>query len=251
MNVAELRPSFEERLNEVQVFLSLLHDIEQVAAMGPPRLEHATRSITAEQLRILYSTTYLQLYNLVESTITSCMRAIDDAVSSTGTWRVDDLTTEIRREWVRAKARTHVVLAPDTRLNEALKLCDHIVDCLPVNDLAVERGGGGNWDDQEIESMSTRLGCSLQFGKGTLTAVRRHRADKDGALALVKRRRNDLAHGSISFVSCSDGVSVSDLTDVVDAIGNYLGEAVDSFVAFITGLHFVLPERRVAGGLGA
>ena len=54
-----------------------------------------------------------------------------------------------------------------------------------------------------------------------------------GALKLVKDRRNGLAHGALSFVDCSDGVTVVELKKLATAVGDYLKEAVECFVKFI------------------
>ena len=58
-------------------------------------------------------------------------------------------------------------------------------------------------------------------------------AMKMGPLKLVKDRRNGLAHGSLSFVDCSDGVTVSELKQVATSVGDYLRESVQCFTNFI------------------
>ena len=61
-----LTESFEERLQEIEVYLDLLEHLEQQVAIGPPKIGES--SITTQQQKILYSSVYLQLYNLVEAT---------------------------------------------------------------------------------------------------------------------------------------------------------------------------------------
>ncbi len=57
-------------------------------------------------------------------------------------------------------ARTHIDLNYDNRLERALYLCDHLVQALPIAELRVEKGGGGNWDNNAIENIIQRLGLS-------------------------------------------------------------------------------------------
>ena len=148
---SDLLNFFEERFTEIESYLALLQTIEEAARSGPPRIETSDSPITTSQQKILYSSVYLQLYNLVEATISRCINEIANAATShPNHWRVDDLNTALRREWVRAVARTHTDLTPDHRLSDAVAMCDHLIAQLPIEELQIDLGGGGNWDDEEI-----------------------------------------------------------------------------------------------------
>ena len=243
----ELRVSFEERCKEVDVYIDFLVALETCAQSGPPRLVGAAQSISAEQQRILYSGVYLHLYNLVESTMTRCIEAIPSNAAQGGAWKPADLSDTMRREWVRAVARTHAELTAENRLEAALDLCETLVASLPVTDFALEKGGGGNWDDDAIEKFfDKRLGSQLVVTAPVRTAAKRHMKDDLGALALVKDLRNRLAHGSISFVECAENVTVSHLIEVRHGAVNYMKEVVDRFVSYIAGFEFLIAARRPA-----
>ena len=137
-----LATAFEERLAEIEAYLAFLEGIEAEARSGTPRLGLKGTVITTQQQRILYSSVFLQLYNLVEATIVKCLDGVTEAALNSGTWFPGDLTMELRREWVRFTARTHVDLNCDNRLEGALRLCDHLVESLPVPGFRVETGGG-------------------------------------------------------------------------------------------------------------
>lgn len=81
--------------------------------------------------------------------------------------------------------------------------------------------------------MCERVGCGLTLSPPVIKAAKRHIRDDMGALKLVKDRRNGLAHGSLSFVDCSDGVTVAELKGLTTSVGDYLREAVGCFVSFI------------------
>lgn len=113
MITSELLAFFEERLTEITDYAELLTDVEKAARSGPPKIVGASSVISTSQQRILYSSVYLQLYNLVEATVSRCVEAVAQAAAD-GAWRPDDLNQEMRREWVRSSARTHVDLTPRT-----------------------------------------------------------------------------------------------------------------------------------------
>ena len=37
-------------------------------------------------------------------------------------------------------------------------MCDHLIARLPLSQLEIDTGGGGNWDDEEIYRISQRVG---------------------------------------------------------------------------------------------
>jgi hypothetical protein len=247
MSASDLSPFFDERLGEIEEYLGLLEEIERAARSGPPKLQGSSHTISAPQQKILYSSVYLQLYNLVEATVTRCIDETSAAASTNGQWHPEDLNDALRKEWVRAMARTHVDLTPERRLKQAIRLCEHIFDRLPVDELAIERSGGGNWDDITIEKICKRVGCPLRIGRSVREAVKRSMRDDLGALRLVKNRRNGLAHGSLSFVECADGLDIEELRRTTEVVASYLREVIRCFTTYIESLDFLSPERKAIG----
>lgn len=241
-----LSVGFQERLAEVEAYLEFLLTMETQAQGGPPRIAGAAHPITTQQQRILYSSVYLQLYNLVESTMSRCIEAVSEAAKQNARWKPSDLSEAMKREWVRVTARTHVELTPENRLESALHLCEHLVHSLPISAFDIEKGGGGNWDDNEIESLSKRLGCKLDVSQYVYSAIKRPFRDDLGPMALVKQLRNRLAHGSISFAQCAEDATVGRLIELKDHTVNYLREIVDCFTRYIDSFEYIHPERRPA-----
>lgn len=236
----QLTQTFEERLQEIEAYLDLLEALERQVQEGPPKIGGA--AITAQQQKILYSSVYLQLYNLVEATITWCVDAVVAAAAEP--WHPADLVDKLRREWVRSTARTHLDLNEANRLEEAVKLCDHLVQSLPLLRWSIESKPGGNWDDNEIEEFTERLGCELRISNDVYKGIKRHIREDRGSLALVRYLRNKLAHGSLSFTECGSGVTVVDLKDLKDRTALYLREVVAAFRSYIDGYEFLVPARR-------
>lgn len=242
----DLTESFNERLAEIDSYMDFLWQLEAQTAEGPPRLVGADRPISVVQQKILYAGVFLQLYNLVESTVTGCIEAVANATFRGASWRPSDLSVSLRREWVRAMARTHVEMNYENRLGHALNLCQHLVESLPIDQFSIERGGGGNWDDNEIEAIADRLGFSLVIDRAAYSGVKRPFRDDLGALALVKVLRNKLAHGSISFAECAGDLSVSRIDDLKFKVVAYLREVIRCFSEYLAAYGFILPERRPA-----
>ena len=232
--------SFEERLQEIEVYLDLLEHLEQQVAVGPPKIGES--SITTQQQKILYSSVYIQLYNLVEATITWCIDAVCTAATENGRWKPSDLATLVRREWIRSTGRTHLELTAEHRLNSAVEVCEHLINALPLLKFSVERRN--NIDDLVIQQIAERLGLQIQLSQEALRGVKQPVRDDKGPLALVKDLRNRLGHGSLSFSECGEGVTVIDLRDLKARTALYLREIIVGFRAYIDAYEYLDPARR-------
>ena len=235
-----LSQTFEERLQEIDAYLELLEALERQVREGPPVIGGAT--ITTQQQKLLYSCVFLQLYNLVEATVTWCVSAVCEAASDKGRWGPGDLTLKLRREWVRATARTHEDLNEENRLEHAAELCEFLIQANPILKFTVQRRG--NWDELEIQAITERLGCDLQISPAALKGIKRHIRDEKGALVLIRDLRNRLGHGSLSFSECGEGFTVPDLKDLKERTALYLREVVAAFRTNIDAYEFLIPASR-------
>lgn len=242
----ELLESFEERLSEVKSYISFLWMLENSARNGPPKIEGCMESISAVQQKILYSGVFLQLYNLVESTMTLCIESVANATYKESRWLPGDLVDSLRKEWVRSIARTHVDLSSQHRLDHALRMCQHLVESLPVAEFSIEKGGGGNWDDAAIEEFAERLGFRIRASRAAYRGIKQPFRDELGPLALVKSLRNKLAHGAISFSESVGGLTVQRLEELTEKLVAYMREVIRCFSEFILSHAYLVPAKRPA-----
>ena len=105
-----------------------------------------------------------------------------------------------------------------------------------------------NWDDDEIKAITDRLGLELRISPQVYSAVKRPFRDDKGPLALVKYLRNRLAHGSLSFAECGDGITVNELRDLKQRTSDYLREVVAAFRQYLDEHQYLVQDRRPAPG---
>jgi hypothetical protein len=237
---------FEERIQEIDAYIELLEALNRQSQTGPPVIGGSV--ITTQQQKMLFASVYLQLYNLVEATATWCISAVAKATADGGAWRPGQLDSPIRKEWVRSTARTHTILNQDNRLESTWDFCEQLLQNRPVAEWEIEKGGGGNWDVVAIESISDRIGCTLNITPSVATAVKRHFRDDKNALAFVKDLRNKLAHGSISFEQSGENVTVTDLKDLKQRTVDYLRQVVQSFKQYVDDCCYLDVALRPVGG---
>jgi MAE_28990/MAE_18760-like HEPN len=240
MSSFRLLESFNERAQEIDEYFGLLLTIESAGRAGMPRIGASGPSISATQQKMLRASVYVQLYNLVEATVCACLDAIAHALSSPST-SVHELTLSLRREWVRHHARSHKELSDDNRLNAMVDMVERLLVRDQLTAFVIERGGGGNWDDHEIENlMKKRLGVPLDFSPTVRANVKRRVRDDLGALELVKSLRNSLAHGSISFSECGESTTAGELQIMAEHIYAYLREMLAQCSSFIDRREYLL-----------
>jgi len=230
--LADLETSFDERLAEVEAYLTFLEEMETAAQSGPPRFGETGAPLTQLQAEILRAGVFVQLYNLVEATMTKCLDAIAQA-SIDGQWIPGQLTPAFRKEWVRVFAAVGVPMNPDKRLEYAVRLTDLLVANRGLEPFKLEKGGGGNWDDEMIEGMLAKLGVQLVLAPTVRVAAKRPYRDQLRVMRVIMKLRNDLAHGNISFAECGQNETSLSLREVTKSAAMYLRTVVRAIGRFI------------------
>ena len=243
----DLRADFQEHVEEVEAFLEFVVAIDHAIKGGVPLIQGGTSGkpavVAPLQQRLLYANVYLHLYNLVEATVSRCMAAIEEVTATSPGLKAGDLSPKLQDEWVRHVAKTHEPLNSENRHAAAIQLLQHLVAQQPVV-VKIAKGGGGNWDDEQIHQLAGRLGVTLRLTKGTQSVIKRKIKQDRGALQLIRHYRNQLAHGLMSFSDCGEGLTVTELKELKEWTVRYLEEVISSFEEFIQRYEYLDSGRR-------
>lgn len=214
-----VRGEFERREKEVNAFFKFLHQTLRTDAklFFQKNRTWRHRPIDMSLSKILKSSAYLVLYNLVESTVTLAVARLNGAMREEGLTYAD-AEQRIRDLWVRARLTNLANGANHGRYLEFVrKLVQDVNDGktaeIPEDFIPVS----GNFDAGKMRELASAYG----FRTNTLTAERGSKK-----LRIVKDRRNDLAHGIQSFAELSADDTIEDLEDTKKAVFVYLREFI-------------------------
>lgn len=226
--MTDLRRSFQTRAREVRHYLKMLRALEQQPTFLS--LHQASLAVDTNLLAMLKANVFLILYNLVESTIAGCLVTLGESIKSTDT-KYAALRGELKTAWVSEFAKTADQLNPENRLKLSIRLCEYIADELAID--FTPAAPSGNLDDRRIEELAKRLGIQLSIRAHTKKAVKREVINDRGALALIRIKRNNLAHGLESFADSGRDRTVRELRAWAVLTIYYLKDVIDSVDQFI------------------
>lgn len=214
-----VRDEFERREKEVDAFFKFLRQTltTGVKLSFESKKTWKLRPIDVSLSKILKSSAYLVLYNLMESTVTLALARLNGAMSEQGLTYADaDL--RIRNMWVGARLK-HLANGANhgTYLEEVRQLVQDVQDRKTVEIPEDHIPVSGNLDAGKMRDLAGAYG----FRKNTVIAERR--SEK---LRIVKDRRNALAHGDKSFAELSADDTLEDLEATKKAVLVYLREFI-------------------------
>lgn len=175
---------------------------------------NASLNISIEMQCALKAQFLVVLYNIVESTVCECLNSIYDSIAD-DSLSYCDLSDEMRNMWKNYLKRTS---HPD-RSKPDLDLMGMKIqfDSLAVNI-------SGSLDIRKIIEVFSKHGCNLDEA---------NREKYSNSFLVVKNKRNNLAHGNISFSECGSNYLVSDLNRFKEHILDGMSEVVNQVKVFI------------------
>ncbi len=195
---------FEDRKREIEFYYSILVEIEN----GSDKI----RTIDNNRFfKICKSNFILMLYNLVEAcTVNGMMEIYQNLKADACTY--NDVIDEIKNIW--SKNKVSEIYGPTTpQITYENRVKDIINDITTNNPIVLNKsslGISGNLDARKIKSI-----CD--------THKIRYVLENDGAsLKQIKDKRNDLAHGDVSFSNCARDLTINDLNDIKDEVFLFL-----------------------------
>ncbi|WP_438462572.1 MAE_28990/MAE_18760 family HEPN-like nuclease [Marinomonas sp. PE14-40] len=235
-----VKDTYNERVSDIEAHFELIRNISDAIGSGGAKflVNDNYYAVTIQQQKILFSSTYLQLYNLVESTVNQLLSAIGRHSERGISDDLTKLSDKIRDLYLKHMIPPEDNLTPEKRLERALKLLDQAVGREPVK-ITIPRGGGGNWDMVAISKLNNRVGVELILPRTVEEKLRRPFRNEQGPLRYIKEVRNSLGHGSVSFAECGKGHAYSEFRILIDIVKDYLSHLMNAYENYINNEHYL------------
>ncbi len=194
--------TFNERVAEIELYYSAIDDLY----LSKISANNGEKYLEGDFLKILKSNALLMVYNLVESTVMGGIMEIYDTLFQHGiTYRM--VRREIQNIWFSFKFNQ--VYDKNAHYNSYRdKAAEIITSILSDDTLTLDRKAtdiSGNLDAEKIRQICRDHGIQYRLGPESRGGV---------ALEDVKNKRNNLAHGTMSFVECGRDYTIEDLKKI-------------------------------------
>lgn len=174
---------------------------------------------------ILKSNVALMMYNLIEFTVANLMECIYDRIKLNNLSYLD-VNSLIKKLWT--KTILKAVNDPNANFNTFIKKNEEIINKIIGNTVIELRARdtlpAGNLDGITIKETFEKHGVSVN------TSSSNYRPD---ILDSIKEKRNNLAHGTVSFVEALRDVGILDIEKNEKFIANFLEEIINNVSQYL------------------
>lgn len=203
---------FESRVKEIDIYFDFISDIiiNKAELLFPKKAKNKYKPIDSELTKILKANAFLLLYNLVESSVKKSIEEIYNSLNKENAkYRV--VTDEIKKKWIEInyknfKGQTFVA----EKIFATISTLEDDIINMTFN---AAKTINGNVDSRKIREFSEIYGFSSKT---------HHTANDGNKLYVVKSKRNDLAHGTISFCDCGKEYSIDDVLLIKKQVITYV-----------------------------
>jgi len=228
-----IREEFDKRVAEINSFYEILTIIE----LENPRISankikdesvvEVELQINSSKVDTLRSTTYLLLYNLIESTVYNSVISIFDEISDKGL-KYFDIVEDVQKYWLNNlykhddKKRKETII--ETIMNVAIQIFNDTI-VLASNEINY----GGSLDAKTIFDTAK----SMRIDVGNIHRI--YDKNKHGqTLIEIKQKRNWLAHGEKSFIEVGSTSSFGQLQEAKGNVFDFLSEFITAVESYIS-----------------
>ncbi len=195
---------FNDRIGEMEIYFKSIEQLYETENSFENNYEFHSDQF----LKMLKANAIIMVYNLVESSIMGGILEIYDQLKSSG-HTYNDVRMEIQKIWFSYKFNE--VYDKNAHYNsyrdKAYEIISGILkeDVIVLNRKATDISG--NLDAEKVRQLCKEHGIKYELKSNC----------RGGAvLSEVKEKRNNLAHGTISFVECGRDYSVEELISIKD-----------------------------------
>lgn len=227
-----IREEFDKRVAELNSFYEILNIIElenpRIAAfkVEEENVVNIELQVNSSKIDTLRSTTYLILYNLIESTVYNSVISVFDEISDKGL-KYFDIVEDVQKYWLNNlykhddKKKKETII--DTIMNVAIQIFNDTI-VLASNEINY----GGSLDAQTIFATAK----SMRIDMGNVHRI--YDKHKHGqTLIEIKQKRNWLAHGEKSFIEVGSTSSYGQLEETKVNVLYFLSEFINAVEYYI------------------
>jgi hypothetical protein len=206
---------YYDRIHEIELYYKAIQQLYDTQNKFDEKYEFHSDDF----LKMLKSNALLMIYNLVESSIMGGILEIYDELRSNG-YAYKDVRKEIQDIWFSFKFNQ--VYDKSAHYNSYRDKAIEIINCILNGEtIVLDRKAtdiSGNLDAEKIRQICKQHGITYTID-----------AECKGGIVLedVKNKRNELAHGTTSFVECGRNYSIEDLIKIKDQTIKYLNCILD------------------------
>ena len=229
-----VRLSFDNNVREVESFfrflkLALRSDAELHL---PLRRSYKKHAIADDAQRMLKASALLVLYNLIESTVQGSVGAIHDAIAR-DCLRYEQVRDEVKLLWIDFRVKNLNAGTPrvDTIRTVVQSMVEDVVNRESISMARDFVNLSGNVDARKIRELSNDFGFSSDV---------RSFANRGESLKLVKDKRNDLAHGIVSFGVCGGEFTISQLATIKHEVVIYLRNIIGNIARYVNAKRYAV-----------
>ena len=232
-----IREEFDKRVTEINSFYEILSIIElENPRISAYKVEEETVSetelqINSSKIDTLRSTTYLLLYNLIESTVYNSVVSVFDEISDKGL-KYFDIVEDVQKYWLNNLYKHDDKKKKETIIETIMNVAIHIFnDTIALT--STEINYGGSLDAQTIFATAKSMRIDIA------SVHRIYDKNKHGqTLIEIKQKRNWLAHGEKSFIEVGSTSSFTQLQEAKDYVFTFLSEFISSVETYIANQHY-------------
>ncbi len=231
----EVKLYLVEREQEIALHLKLLAALEKRSQEAQDPDDEL--NVDVRQVLILKASILVHLYNVVEAVMAKSLEVLENAIHQ---YHPKEYSDALFDQWV----VTNIALADEinvSKLNTRAQIMGReLIGTSDWHQVAI-RKTDGNWDDQRIIKFSRKYGVRIRWPRGLRQKVFQPYFNELTAMEYIRKRRNDLAHGFITFEHGADGKTHADLDYLANLTLKFIGAVVVSYEDYITSNSYLRP----------
>lgn len=203
-------------IEETYLLINFIANVEPHRNQPIRNTDDGRELFVSQEMQCAFKAQFLMiLYNIVESTVCDCLNFFYDSIAD-DELTFAELSDEMRAMWKNYLKRTS---NPNFQKSDT-ELMDMTIrfESLAINI-------SGSLDMRKIIDVFSKHGCRLE---------EINRDKYSNSFLVVKNKRNNLAHGNISFSECGSNYMISDLKKFKEDILTVLQELVTQAKEYIS-----------------